>query len=198
MTTAPLTMAILAGGAATRLGGRDKGLQALAGRPLIEWVLDAVGEMQAGPVDLVIAANRHQQEYSRYATTVADLQPGFHGPVAGIATALTHCSTPLLLTLPVDCPDPPRDLAVRLLAALGSREAVVAHDGVRRQPLFALYRTTLAASARQAAEAGQGVWAWQTSIGAIELDFSDRRRQFHNLNTAEDFAAYASGQGLEH
>jgi molybdopterin-guanine dinucleotide biosynthesis protein A len=38
---------------------------------------------------------------------------------------------------------------------------------------------------------GQGVREWQDGIGAAEVDFADRRQQFHNLNTPEEFAAYA-------
>ncbi|HEY0180368.1 MAG TPA: molybdenum cofactor guanylyltransferase MobA [Dokdonella sp.] len=186
---APLTAAILAGGAATRLGGRDKGLEPLDGRPLVAWVLDAVAA-QADAV--IVVANRHAETYARYARTVGDLVAGFRGPLAGVAAALAACATPWLLTVPVDCPDPPRDLAARLRAhadALGAH-AVVAHDGERRQPLFALYRRGLAASAAAAVEAELGVRHWQDALGAVELDFSDRRRQFENLNTAEEFAAH--------
>lgn len=192
MSTPLFTVAILAGGAASRLDGRDKGLQPLQGRPLVAWVVDALREA-AAPA-LLIVANRHHGDYARYAPTIADLVPGFRGPLAGVAAALAACQTPLLLTVPVDCPDPPRELARRFTEAMraGPANAIVAHDGERRQPLFALYRRELATSAADAAQAGQGVWAWQASIGARELDFSDRQRQFRNLNTFEDFAAYAA------
>jgi len=194
-----LTVAILAGGEATRLGGRDKGLELLAGRPLIAWSVefcrthiagDTHGE---GEVALVIVANRSLDEYARHARVLTDMASGFRGPLAGVAAALEDCATPLLLTMPVDSPDPPDDLAWRLLAAMdsGNMPAVVAHDGERRQPLFALYRRDLSASAVAAAAAGQGVWQWQDAIGAREVDFADRRQQFHNLNTPEEFAAYA-------
>ena len=180
-----LTVAILAGGAASRLGGRDKGLEPLAGKPLIEWVVAACPRS----VELVIVANRNLDEYARYGRVVTDAEAGFRGPLAGVASALAAARTSRVLTLPVDCPDPPSDLAKRL-AALDAA-ATVAHDGERRQPLFALYRVELAEAAAAGAKAGQGVWEWQESIGAIEVDFADERRQFHNLNTPEEFAAYA-------
>ena len=199
-----LTVAILAGGEASRLGGRDKGLELLGGRPLVEWAIEYCASRVAPAVasdasdglhglDLVVIANRHREEYARYARVRADLAAGFRGPLAGIASALDAAEAPLLMTLPVDCPRPPRDLAERLLDALqgASATAVVAHDGERRQPLFALYRRSLAAQAAEAALAKRGVWEWQDAIGAVEVDFTDRRRQFHNLNTPEDFASYA-------
>jgi molybdopterin-guanine dinucleotide biosynthesis protein A len=142
---------------------------------------------------LLIVANRHADLYSRHATTIGDRVPGFPGPLAGVASALAACGTPWLLTVPVDCPEPPHDLASRLFAEAATHgvAAVVAHDGDRRQPLFAMYRRELAASAAAAVSAGQGVWSWQDAIEARELDFSDRRRQFLNLNTPGDFAAHA-------
>jgi molybdopterin-guanine dinucleotide biosynthesis protein A len=202
MSDPTLTVAILAGGAATRLQGRDKGLELLQGRPLIDWALDAwrshpahdaTSDTATNAIDVIVVANRNIEEYSRRARTVSDAAAGFHGPLAGIAAALGACATPRLLTVPVDCPDPPRDLATRLLAATAGHRAnvAVAHDGERRQPLFALYRRELAGSASSAVETGQGVWQWQDSIGAIEVDFSNERRQFHNLNTPDEFAAYA-------
>lgn len=187
-----LTIAILAGGAASRLGGRDKGLVPLGGRALVDHVLDAARAMHAGPVERLVVANRNLGEYALRARTISDAIPGQRGPLAGIAAALAACATPWLLTLPVDCPDPPADLHARLAHA-ATRHAVaalVAHDGERRQPLFALYRRELAGAAAASAARGQGVARWQDAIGARDVDFADGCRQFHNLNTPEDFAAH--------
>jgi molybdopterin-guanine dinucleotide biosynthesis protein A len=186
-----VTTAILAGGAATRLGGADKGLQLLGGRPLIEWVIDGLSGTPREA--LLIVANRSADRYAKYARTISDAQPGYRGPLAGIASALSACTTVWLLTLPVDCPCPPSDLLSRLrkAASVDDADAIVVHDGERRQPLFALYRRELADSAAQAVVSGQGVWKWQESIGARELDLSDRRAQLINLNTPGDFAAFA-------
>jgi molybdopterin-guanine dinucleotide biosynthesis protein A len=200
MSAASTTVAILAGGAATRLEGRDKGLQLLGGRPLIAWVVDAAADMGGDTpfADRLIVANRHADEYAAYATTIRDDVEGFRGPLAGIAAALRHCRSAWLLTLPVDCPRPPSDLHARLFDAARQNDsaAVVAHDGERRQPLFALYRRELAASAAAAVEGGQGVWQWQSAVGARELDFGDRQRQFRNLNTPQEFADYAAEHAL--
>ena len=189
MATPALTVAILAGGAASRLGGRDKGLELLAGKPMIEWVVAACPR----DAELVVVANRNLAAYARYGRVATDAQAGFRGPLAGVASALAAATTPRVLTLPVDCPAPPADLATRLSQAMDAHDAgaAVAHDGERRQPLFALYRTLLEEAAAAGAGAGQGVREWQASIGAIEVDFADERRQFHNLNTPEEFAAYA-------
>ncbi|PZQ13992.1 MAG: molybdenum cofactor guanylyltransferase MobA [Rhodanobacter denitrificans] len=193
MTGAAYTVAVLAGGAATRLDGRDKGLMRLDGRPLVEWVLAAAG-LRAAPADpappLLIVANRHLDAYALHGPTIHDALPGHRGPLAGIAAALAACRTDWLLSVPVDCPLPPPDLAVRLLAGPPDAAIRVAHDGERRQPLFALYARELAASAAAAAAEQTGVYAWQDAVGAVEVDFADRRVHFDNLNTPSDFAAF--------
>jgi molybdopterin-guanine dinucleotide biosynthesis protein A len=191
MATPFLTVAILAGGAASRLGGRDKGLEIIDGKSLIARARAYCERAIAHDIDLVIIANRHLDEYARYGRVLSDAIDGFRGPLAGVAAALEGAIATRVLTLPVDCPAPPEDLARRLIDGLDHHDAVVAHDGERRQPLFALYRRDLAASASATAASGQGVWDWQNAIGAVEVDFADRRQQFHNLNTPEEFAAYA-------
>jgi len=116
-----LTGLILAGGRARRMGGHDKGLIPLAGRPLIAWVIDALAP-QVGRI--LISANRHQAAYAGFGHPVigddaggADLA-GFQGPLAGIAAAMIQMETPWLLTLSCDVPLPPVDLASRLANAL--------------------------------------------------------------------------------
>lgn len=182
--------AILAGGAGQRLGGVDKGLQLLAGQPLIAHVAKAIG----GQVDeLLIVANRNPDAYACFAPVIADAQAGHAGPLAGLAAALKYANTHYLLSVPVDGPRPPSDLRSRLQQALDQHTAArcaVAFDGTRRQPLFALYRPRLAEPANAALRDDSPVWRWQESLDAIEVDFADRAGAFLNLNTAEDFARY--------
>ena len=179
-----VTAAILAGGAGQRLGGRDKGLELLGGRPLIAYVIERIRPQVD---EVMIIANRHADEYSAYAPVVADDAPGFLGPLAGIATALARCGTPWLLTASVDVPQPPLDLVSRLVGAIGDGDIAVARDADRRQPLFALYSTQLAAAAKDALERDLAVWRWQDEHSAVEVDFSADRDAFHNLNTPDDF-----------
>jgi len=183
---ADITAAILAGGEGRRVGGADKGLLLLAGKPLIEHVAMALRE-QTGTI--LICANRHPDRYAHFAEVISDTMPGFRGPLAGIVSAFAHCRTDWLLTVPVDAPSPPADLVPRLLAAANAvgADAAVVHDGGRRQPLFALYRQHLASSAAAALQADAPVHRWQDEIGAVETDFFDLARSFANLNTLEEF-----------
>ena len=181
-----VTAAILAGGEGRRVGGNDKGLLLLRGKPLIGYVADA---LRAQAAAILICANRHADEYARFGRVLADEKSGYHGPLAGIARALAACETPWLLTVPVDAPEPPFDIVSRLLSAAvkAGVDAAVVYDGTYRQPLFALYRSHLAPSAATALDEDLPVYRWQNKIGAIEVDFSDQAQSFANLNTLEEF-----------
>lgn len=168
------------------MDGQDKGLLPLAGKPLIAHVAAAL-HGQAGTI--VICTSRHERDYAVFGQVVHDATTGFRGPLAGIASALAHCATPWLLTIPVDGPNLSADLAARLHAAAlsGNADAAVAYDGTRRQPLFALYRRTLTASAAKALARDLPAWRWQEEIAAAQADFSDLPQAFANLNTLDEF-----------
>lgn len=183
---APLAAVILAGGAGRRMGGVDKGLQFVDGRMLVVQVLD---RLRAQLDDIVISANRNIDAYAALGVpVVVDVAPGFRGPLAGLASAMQAVRQPWLLSVPVDVPGLPLDLAVRLLEVVETRAAdlAVAHDGTRRQVLCAIQRTRLAPSALAALALGDAaVWAWQDACGAIEVDFSDQAQAFANCNRLE-------------
>ena len=188
-----ITAAILAGGAGTRLGGRDKGLALLVNKPLIAHVVESLKRQSR---DMLICINRNAEQYAAFAPTCTDRIAGFHGPLAGIDAALAVCATSWLLTAPVDCPQPPADLAHRLYGAARVAQAsvAVAHDGLRRQPLFAIYRRELSADAGLALSNDLPVWRWQDSAGAIEVNFSDVAQAFLNLNVDDDFRNWEERQ----
>jgi len=152
--------------------------------------------MRAQAGTLLICANRHDETYAAFGAVVADALSGYHGPLAGIAAALATSTTPWLLTVPVDCPEPPSELGPRLLAAaiVGGTSLAVAHDGERAQPLFAIYRRELAESCSDALVRDMPVWRWQRDAGAASVDFSDRVAHFVILNTPDEFRAWERRQ----
>lgn len=177
-----LTAAILAGGRAQRLGGIDKGLAHWRGRALIAHVVEA---LSAQVDDLLIVANRNPGEYARYGRVCGDRHAGYRGPLEGIATAVRQVDSAWLLVVPVDSPLLGSDLVGRLWRQRGDAAVAVAHDGERRQPLFALYRR--ARLEWPGDDPSLSVWAWQDRHSLCEVDFSDSPARFANLNTAEDF-----------
>ena len=177
-----ITAAILAGGQAQRLGGVDKGLAHWRGRALIEHVVEA---LSAQVDDLLIVANRNPGEYARYGRVCGDHHAGYRGPLEGITTAVRQADSVWLLVVPVDSPVPGSDLLARLWRQRGDAAIAVAHDGARRQPLFALYRRAYVKLPGD--DPTLSVWAWQDRHALREVDFSDSPARFANLNTAEDF-----------
>ncbi|MEJ6000065.1 molybdenum cofactor guanylyltransferase MobA [Paucibacter soli] len=143
MQAADITGLVLCGGRGSRMGGVDKGLQPLQGRPLVEHVLERLGP-QVGT--LLINANRNLARYAAYGHAVlADASEDFAGPLAGLLAGLQACRTPWLLAVPCDAPRLPLDLAARLHEAAERTGAAVALPVTERvQPVFCLLRQDLA------------------------------------------------------
>lgn len=185
--SAPLiTGLILAGGRGRRMGGVDKGLQYLDGKPLVAHVIDRL----APQVDTVLVnANRNLDAYARFGyPVVADRIEGFAGPLAGLHAGLTDCATALLACVPCDSPLLPSNLVSCLHAALSDAKADIAlaktHDGL--QPVFALMRREVLPDLADFLAAGQHrMQDWCKRLKLAIVEFSDQRA-FANANSLED------------
>ena len=182
-----VTGVVLAGGRGSRMGGLDKGLVEVAGRPMIEHVLAAL-EPQAAAV--AINANRSTRQYARYGHRVLpDRLDGFQGPLAGMATALEATTTRLTLIVPCDSPLVSPGLGPQLHAALAEREAnvAVAHDGERLHPVFVLMRrTVLPGLLAFLTRGGRRIDHWFAEENTTVADCSDLPDTFLNVNREED------------
>ncbi len=134
-----ITGVVLAGGRATRMGGDDKGLTRLNGRPMIEYVIHA---LQPQVSTLLINANRNLKEYQALSKLpiVPDHFGEYAGPLAGMASAMLAAQTKYILTAPCDAPFVTPRLGILLYQALVQQQSrlSVATDGSRMQPVFAL------------------------------------------------------------
>lgn len=187
-----ITGLILAGGAARRMGGGDKGLTKLAGKPLIEYALARL----APQVDaLIINANRNAARYADYGhPVVADERQGFQGPLAGMASGLKAAETEFMVCAPCDSPLLPEDLVERLFRQLREQDAElsVAHNGERLQPVFTLMRATLADSLLAFLDGGgRKIDQWFQRHQLAVADFSDQPAAFSNVNSPEELDAMA-------
>lgn len=136
MQSEAITGVVLAGGRATRMGGIDKGLQALNGRPLWRHVAEAL----APQVDeLVISANRHLEQWRASGYPVfRDIQEGYQGPLAGMLAVMQQVASPWFVFCPCDTPFIPSFLVERFIQQRGDAPVVWAHDGERDHPAVAL------------------------------------------------------------
>jgi molybdopterin-guanine dinucleotide biosynthesis protein A len=182
-----VTGLVLAGGLARRMGGEDKGLVELAGRPMIEHVLDGL-RSQVGT--LLINANRNRERYAAFGHAVLpDTLEGFQGPLAGVLAGLRQLGTEFLVTVPCDAPLLAPDLVARLHRACSERGAdlAVASDGRRQQPVFLLLRASVAPGLEAyLAAGGRKIDAWLAALRVAEADFSDRPDTFVNVNDPDE------------
>lgn len=188
MTTPPpdnaVTLGILAGGRATRLGGADK---AWLERDGVPQVVRLSRRFAAEVAEILVSANRDPTRYASHGLrVVADASAGL-GPIGGLAALATAARTPWLMTLPVDLLGV-NECLLRTLQASGPRGAF-AEDGQGIQPLVALWNVELLRDALPAAlaEGDYSVQQLQRHLGMTQVRFEGVR--FGNLNTLADLAA---------
>lgn len=180
-----LTLGLLAGGNASRLGGIDKAWLTRNGVPqVLRWTRRWPGEH--GPV--LVSANRDPGRYAvEGLTAIADRVPDL-GPLGGLDALAAACTTPWLLTLPVDLVGV-NDCLIRTLASKRGADGAFAVDDDGPQPLVALWRRdALRAACAEAIIAGErAVHRLQERLDLPAVVFSGFR--FGNLNTQDDLQA---------
>ena len=191
---------VLAGGQSRRMGGGDKCLRLLAGRPILAHILErARGQVAA----LALNANGDPQRFAGFGLpVVADSVADFAGPLAGILAGLDWAAAAVpeashVASFASDAPFLPRDLVLRLAAGLVKEEtelACAASSG-QAHPVFGLWPLALRAELRRAV-ADEGVrkvdqWTGRHTLAVV--DFPSRPLDaFFNVNRPEDLAAAES------
>jgi molybdopterin-guanine dinucleotide biosynthesis protein A len=146
---------LLAGGRATRMGGGDKSLHSLAGRPILAHVIERVRPQVSV---LLLNANGDPARFQGFGLPVeGDVIEDFAGPLAGILTGLEWAGAHApgcrwVASFPTDAPFLPEDLVRRMVAAVGAEDAHIgcAASGGRTHPVVALWPVGLAGDLRRA------------------------------------------------
>ena len=187
---------MLAGGLARRMGGGDKALRKVAGKPLLDHLLARL----APQVPCVILnANGDPARFGAYGLeVVADGLPDHPGPLAGILAALDHAalllpSMPWVVSVTGDAPYIPPDLVARLHAA---REAegvplACARSCGQPHPPIGLWPVALRAELRAALLDGERkIDRWTARFGCAHADWpAEPIDPFFNANTPADLEA---------
>ena len=181
------------------MGGADKALLTLAGRPLLSHVLERL-EPQVDRV--LISANGDPARLAGFGCpVVGDAVP--MGPLAGVLACLRRAAdmgATHLVTVPVDTPFLPGDLVPQLLlAALAAPEGLaLARDDLRDHPATAIWPVGLiTALESHLGEGGAKVTGFTRAHQAATARFPDPAA-FDNLNTPGDLAraeALLKGRG---
>lgn len=187
----PITGVVLAGGQGRRMGGVDKGLQVLQGRPMSAWVVKRL----APQVDeLLINANRNAERYTKFGyRVVADRIPDFAGPLAGLHAALSAATHPWVATAPCDSPFLPDDLVSRLATAMRTADAdlAVARTFDQPHPVFCLCKREVLPHLTAYLQSGERKFdRWYATLKAVEVPFDDVASAFENINTREELQRF--------
>ncbi|MGN6153067.1 MAG: molybdenum cofactor guanylyltransferase, partial [Lysobacteraceae bacterium] len=176
-----LTLGLLAGGNASRLGGVDKAWLTRGGVPqVLRWARRWPGEH--GPV--LVSANRGFDRYeAEDLVAIADRASGL-GPIGGLDALAAACTTPWLFTLPVDLVGA-NDCLIRTLASKRGADGAFAVDDDGAQPLVALWRVEAlrAACVTAIAADARAVHALRERLDLSAVTFAGFR--FGNLNTPD-------------
>jgi molybdopterin-guanine dinucleotide biosynthesis protein A len=182
---------ILAGGRSSRMGGGDKSLVPLHGRPLLAHVLHRIRPQVSR---LLINSNGDPLLFVDFGLPVRpDTLPDRPGPLAGILAGMIwaheHGATHLL-TVPCDTPFLPHDLVRRLEEELyrSGAEIAVARDPNQIHPVIALWQVRLAVQLATDLGAGaRSVHRWLGQFKVCESEFA--ACHFSNLNTPAELRA---------
>lgn len=193
--SAPILGLLLAGGQSRRLGGGDKCLQSLGGKPILAHVIERLRPQ----VDrIVINASGDPARFQEFhLPMVADTIEGFAGPLAGVLAGLDWAVANLpgcqyVASVPSDGPFLPRDLVRRLRVevSLGAEIATAASAG-QIYPVVGLWSVDLREALRQAltVENIRKVDTWTARFARAVVQFSALPVDpFFNTNMPGDLA----------
>jgi len=195
-----VTGVLLAGGLSRRMGGGDKCLRDLAGRPMLGHVIERLAS-QVGA--MVINANGDPARFASFGLDVVpDTVGGFAGPLAGVLAGMRWSASAApdaqwIVTVSTDAPFLPLDLTQRLRSAIADapRTIALAASGGNVHPVIGLWPVALADDLEEQLEAGvRKVLHWTDRHASTVVDFPLLRFHgrmidpFFNANTPEELA----------
>jgi molybdopterin-guanine dinucleotide biosynthesis protein A len=188
---------ILAGGLGRRMGGVDKGLIPIGGRPMLEYVISRLRPQCGG---LVLNANGDPRRFSAFGLpVVADSVPGYAGPLAGVLAGLDwladhHPEGRWMVSVAADTPFFPGNFVQRLIEARVAEDVQMAcaASGGRPHPVFALWSVEMRADLRNALAQGDGIRKVMVFVERYRFAIAEWPAEpldpFFNVNTQEDVA----------
>lgn len=187
---------LLAGGQARRMGGGDKCLREIGGRPILSHIVERVSPQVS---TMVLNANGEAGRFAAFDLPVrADSIAGFAGPLAGVLTGMDwamenapECNW--ILTVPTDGPFLPLDLGEKLSTAVHAEQSDMARaaSGSRAHPVVGLWPVSLRDDLYSAMteEDIRKVDRWTGRFKVSDVDFPVTPIDpFFNANSPEDIA----------
>jgi molybdenum cofactor guanylyltransferase len=196
-STPPVVGILLAGGKSSRMGGGDKCMRPLGGRPILAHIIERLKPQVS---DMIINANGDIGRFARFGLPVTeDTVAGHAGPLAGVLAGLEWIkkNRPDIIygvTVATDTPFFPTDLVQRFLGVQGDRPALaVARSAEGVHPVIGLWPVTLADDIAKSLKHGlHKVGGFTEQHGAVEVPFPPVKiggaeiDPFFNINRPED------------
>lgn len=186
-----MTGVILAGGKSSRFG-RNKALETIGDRTLIQWVVDRLSILVAEIVIVTASGEAIPLRSGLSVRTVADVYAD-RGPLAGIYSGLMVSTCPRSIVVGCDTPFLSVDLLAHMSRISSAFDAVVPRIGDKVEPLCAVYsESCLAPIERLLQENNLKVnnlygMVKVKYVGEDEIDRCDPGRlSFFNINTRTD------------
>lgn len=189
---------LLAGGKSSRMGGGDKCLRLLGGRPILARIVERLKPQVSG---MVINANGDPTRFAEFGLpVVGDSVAGLAGPLAGVHAGLewvkrNRPGIDYAVTVATDTPFFPADLVQRFLAALTDQPLLVAKSNEGVHPVVGLWPVAIAAKIEASLKASERkAGKWVAEHGAAEVFFPDieiggvQIDPFFNINRPEELA----------
>lgn len=189
-----MTGVILAGGGATRFGGRPKGLELVGGMRILDRLI-AEFTAALGHEPLLVANAPDAPSWRAGLRVVPDARPGL-GSLGGIYTAVLEGPAPVVCVA-WDMPFVSAALIRRLADGLAEYDALLPESDGRRgvEPLCAAYGPACTAAIAASLDRGdlRAIdFHRDVRVGTLPLDevrrLGDPERLFFNVNTADDLA----------
>lgn len=198
-TIGPIAGVLLAGGRSSRIGGGDKCLLPLRGKPLLAHAIERLKPQVSA---LVLNANGDPKRFASFGLPViADEGDDYAGPLAGLLAGLEWADAEapnmrFIVTVPTDTPFFPEDLAARLIEAQqGCEVPAIAASETGEHPVFGIWPVALAATLRRDLASGlRKTLDWAHAKGAVTARFAPARIEgrdvdpFFNINESTDLA----------
>ncbi len=187
--------AILGGGAASRFGGRPKGLARVGGERILDHLAGAVQEA-TGEQPFLVANGPQAPTWLPGMEVVTDVLPE-RGSLGGIYTAVTHAGDQPVLVVAWDMPFVPAALLAALVAGATGYDVFLPESGGKRgvEPLCGVYGPACgpAIRAQLDREDYRAVGFHRAvRVGTLRLNdvsrYGDPALLFYNVNTADDLA----------
>ncbi|MFC6376703.1 molybdenum cofactor guanylyltransferase MobA [Tatumella terrea] len=183
-----ITGVILAGGAARRMGGKDKGLLIFKRQPLFMHVVNRFAPQVSA---LLISANRHQDIYAQSGyPCIADTLNGFQGPLAGMLSGLAQSENEWVAFSSCDSPCIPLHFVRDLWLGKGNAAACWLRSSQRDHPVFCLLNRQLLPSLQAYLDSGERrVLQFLRQHGkSVSVEYPEQA--FVNINTEQELKAF--------